>query len=304
MGTGLDLTYADYFIIYSRYIREFRGTGTYKSPMRLEGVASFAVDCDRGLWYDFGLGKGGDAIELIKVMEALTYAEAINFIPELLRGIGSYRSTLESLLSKERARNDSRMPSKDELEFTNLSSYMQIYLSSRLVYSIKGYEHKAVQFSGEEWLYFDYGGDKYKLMRWNDGKKVLIGGGSLDLWDPFGYLQKQADGWSTLVICEGEMDCLSALACGMSAVSIPLGAGTFKPSWWWKIHEAGYKKVLLAYDNDEAGRKGIEKALDAKPYKIGGNIEVIIIRWESNEKDLNEYFIRYNNLDFIGAIKQ
>lgn len=301
----MELTYSENFIIYSRYIRDFRGTGTYKSPMRKEGIASFAIDCDRGLWYDFGLGKGGDVIELIKACDALTYAEAMNLIPMILQGVSGHYEAIRGILDNERATTTkSGMPDKGDLEFVSLSAEMRIYLSSRLVDSVKGYEHRAVQFFGEEWLYFDYGGDKYKLMRWNDGKKVLIGGGSLDLWDPFGYLQKQVDDLSTLVICEGEMDCLSALACGISAVSIPLGAGTFKPSWWWKIHEAGYKKVLLAYDNDEAGRKGMGKALEAKPYHIGGQIETSIIRWESNEKDLNEYFMRHNNLDFIRAIKQ
>ena len=36
----------------------------YKSPLREETEASFKVNTERNLWYDFGLGKGGGIIEL------------------------------------------------------------------------------------------------------------------------------------------------------------------------------------------------------------------------------------------------
>jgi len=36
----------------------------YKSPFRMEKEASFKVDIHKNLWYDFGLGKGGDIITL------------------------------------------------------------------------------------------------------------------------------------------------------------------------------------------------------------------------------------------------
>ena len=38
----------------------------YKSPFRMEKEASFKVDFRKELWYDFGLGKGGDIITLAK----------------------------------------------------------------------------------------------------------------------------------------------------------------------------------------------------------------------------------------------
>ena len=36
----------------------------YKSPYRDERTASFKVDTAKGLWYDFGTGKGGDIFTL------------------------------------------------------------------------------------------------------------------------------------------------------------------------------------------------------------------------------------------------
>lgn len=38
----------------------------YKSPFRTEKEASFKIDLRKELWYDFGLGKGGDIITLAK----------------------------------------------------------------------------------------------------------------------------------------------------------------------------------------------------------------------------------------------
>ena len=38
----------------------------YKSPFRTEKEASFKVDLHKEVWYDFGLGRGGDIITLAK----------------------------------------------------------------------------------------------------------------------------------------------------------------------------------------------------------------------------------------------
>ena len=36
----------------------------YLSPLHSERTASFKVDISRNLWYDFGLGKGGNILAL------------------------------------------------------------------------------------------------------------------------------------------------------------------------------------------------------------------------------------------------
>ena len=42
----------------------------YKSPFRTEKEASFKVDLHKEVWYDFGLGKGGDIITLAEESDA------------------------------------------------------------------------------------------------------------------------------------------------------------------------------------------------------------------------------------------
>ncbi|MFO0943708.1 MAG: toprim domain-containing protein [Pirellulales bacterium] len=41
----------------------------YISPLRAEGTPSFKINQQRNLWYDFGLGEGGDIIDLVQQME-------------------------------------------------------------------------------------------------------------------------------------------------------------------------------------------------------------------------------------------
>lgn len=42
----------------------------YKSPLREEQEPSFKVNTDRNLWYDFGVGKGGNIIALAQELYA------------------------------------------------------------------------------------------------------------------------------------------------------------------------------------------------------------------------------------------
>lgn len=45
----------------------------YKSPFREETEASFKVNTDRNLWFDYGLGRGGNIITLAQELYASDY---------------------------------------------------------------------------------------------------------------------------------------------------------------------------------------------------------------------------------------
>ena len=48
----------------------------YKSPFRQETEASFKVNTDRNLWFDYGLGRGGNIIALAGVLYASDHVSA------------------------------------------------------------------------------------------------------------------------------------------------------------------------------------------------------------------------------------
>ena len=59
-----------------------------------------------------------------------------------------------------------------------------------------------------------------------------------------------------VVITEGEMDCILMNQYGIPAVTHTAGAATFRPAWAGKFLD---KTVYIAYDHDDAGRKGAKK---------------------------------------------
>ena len=59
----------------------------YHAPYRVDKHASFKVDCLKNEWYDFSTGKGGDIIDLCKlvfntysVSEVLTRLDRMNLV--------------------------------------------------------------------------------------------------------------------------------------------------------------------------------------------------------------------------------
>ena len=55
----------------------------YAAPYRTERTPSFRVNVDKQLWYDFGLGKGGDIFTLAGVfVHSCDFMEQVKFITE------------------------------------------------------------------------------------------------------------------------------------------------------------------------------------------------------------------------------
>ena len=53
----------------------------YNSPIRSENTPSFKVDSSRNEWYDYGLGEGGDILDLIKgLYNVKTTSEALTIL--------------------------------------------------------------------------------------------------------------------------------------------------------------------------------------------------------------------------------
>ena len=53
----------------------------YRSPLREERTASFKVNTDRNVWFDFGLGKGGDIFHLAGELTGSTdFSRQVDFL--------------------------------------------------------------------------------------------------------------------------------------------------------------------------------------------------------------------------------
>lgn len=52
----------------------------FLSPLRAESEPSFKVNLNRNEWYDFGIGKGGDLIALVREQLQTDVAEALQIL--------------------------------------------------------------------------------------------------------------------------------------------------------------------------------------------------------------------------------
>jgi len=96
-----------------------------------------------------------------------------------------------------------------------------------------------------------------------------------------------------IVLAEGEADTIKLMQEGFSAVSSTGGAGTFPPHF---IEALKDKKIWIAYDNDEAGKKGIKKVLELLP-------DAKIITLPEGSKDVCEYFKVHSKTDFLQLMR-
>ena len=85
----------------------------YRSPFRDEHDASFKVNSERNEWFDFGIGRGGNIIELGKLLYNTTY------IPEILRHIEAYAAKIP---------NEKESPSKQVHVEDTSKSNIQLYI--------------------------------------------------------------------------------------------------------------------------------------------------------------------------------
>ena len=97
----------------------------YRSPFREEHNASFKVNAERNEWFDFGIGKGGNIIELGKFLYHTSY------IPDILRNIETHTTNLS---------NEKKVPCKQVSVEDKSRSDIQILPLSHpaLLYYIRG----------------------------------------------------------------------------------------------------------------------------------------------------------------------
>lgn len=96
----------------------------------------------------------------------------------------------------------------------------------------------------------------------------------------------------TLVICEGEFDCMVLQGLGVPAICSTAGAATFKDAWIERLSFVREFYVLM--DNDDAGRKGadslIAKLAEAHP---NSSVMRVTLPPEVGEHgDVTNYFVK------------
>ncbi|MCS4162580.1 hypothetical protein GGP94_003025 [Salinibacter ruber] len=126
-----------------------------------------------------------------------------------------------------------------------------------------------------------------------DGRKIPRNAGSAALLN---LVDATRDTDSAVVVCEGELDALSAYAQGFHAVSGTAGAGTFNPEWARLIAEmepAQENGVVVAYDGDEKGRSNAPNTAETLH---GAGLEPCVASLPDG-KDVNDVLVEGGSTD-------
>ncbi|WP_263835312.1 DUF3987 domain-containing protein [Salinibacter sp.] len=130
----------------------------------------------------------------------------------------------------------------------------------------------------------------------DDGEKIPRNAGSAALYD----LVPSEPCDTPVLVCEGELDALSALSHGFNAVTGTSGAGTFRDEWaayLSRITPAQDHGIVVAFDGDEKGRKWAprhaetlhEHGLDVRVASLPDGQDVNDVLVSGGSADLHAY---------------
>ena len=249
----------------------------YKSPLRHEHTPSFKVETALNCWYDFGLGKGGNIIDLAA---ELCQSTDLRYLMRCIANSYSVPS-VQTVASSYPRRHSA--PSMEQFEVVPLEHRALVaYLQARGIpahiakenckeahYSVSGKPYFAVAFENinNGW---ELRNRYFKCCR---GRKDIS------------YLPWARDGPSAeCAVFEGFIDYLSALALGIIS-----GADTIILNSVVNVNKAvpylkGYTVVNCHLDNDNAGKTAL-----AELTAIYGSIVIDQSTLYSKFNDLNEY---------------
>jgi DNA primase len=91
--------------------------------------------------------------------------------------------------------------------------------------------------------------------------------------------------YDEIILCEALIDALTFLEAGFPNVTASFGVGGFTPDHWEALRRFKTKRVLIAYDRDDAGEKG---ALSLAAELMAAGIECFRIQFPRG-MDANEY---------------
>ena len=254
----------------------------YKSPFREETEASFKVNTDRNLWFDYGLGKGGNIIALAEELYASDY------VPYLLNKIAERVPHIRSVSFS--FRQQASEPSFQHLEVGELTHPALLrYLQER------GININLARLECKE-LHFIHNGKPYFAI----GFPNVAGGyevrnrffkGCIAPKD-ISYIRQQGEQQEKCLVFEGMMDYLSFLTLRMkNCPTMPnldgqdyvvLNSVANVSKAMDVLH--GYERIHCLLDNDEAGRNAyLELARE-----FSGRIRDFSDNYNGH-KDLNDY---------------
>ncbi len=218
--------------------------------LRSETQASFSVSLIKNLWFDFGLGKGGNTIDLIMAIKSCSVREALEFLNEDVNTF-SFSPPIKKFRQKDTGL------SIIDVQLINLEALLH-YLKCRNIPLNIGRKYcRQVWYRSKGKQFFAIGLQNHKG-GWELRNKYFKNSSSPKTYSFIKNDSRQ------LVITEGMFDFLSLAAMDKSLVQnsdcIILNSLAFIKRI--EILIPVYDRVLLYLDNDPAGKKATASLLN------------------------------------------
>lgn len=266
-------------------------SGMYYSPFRDESTPSFHIDVPTNIWYDFGTAEGGGLFEFVCRIAGITRGEVYDWLASFRKMIPE--SEYKEVVEKVKKTKPSRViVDSASHEFTKykLIEYAQRRAVSRevlekyceeVVYHIDSYPDKQYFAIG-----FKNNGGGY-VLRSSLSKKCTSS--AMTTLSPEGKITEMITGDKVLVF-EGFMDFLSWLSSvsqlspGYDCCILNSVSNIEKALPWITAH----KNIAAFMDNDDAGRKTLEKIIESVPDQAGDVSIYDMSRLYQGYNDLND----------------
>lgn len=255
----------------------------YLSPFRLEKEPSFNVNLIKNAWFDFGLSKGGNAIDFAVeyagfIGQGSTVSDALSWLNKIMgRGEAKPSSTRIAKISEKESRLElvSISEIKSKAIFKYLSEERKIDATLIPIY-LKQIRYKNLN---SDKVYFAYGiknlsggyeirvaSDKYPFKSAINGRDVSLVTGMSGVCDVVNIFEGTTDFLSLLTMMG--LDTLAGDALIMHSLS------SYKRTIEVIAHR-GYKSINLFLDNNEAGKThsaAFLRDLGADKVKVQSNL--------------------------------
>lgn len=284
----------------SRGIKPVRQSGNdyyYLSPLRVGDTdPSFHVNTLKNRWYDFGLGKGRDSIELIMLLDGVAFPLAIKSLIDFDGGERNFlfeeRENIKNFSANEKRKKLSDNPKSEILHVKPIKhEALKNYLQERCIpLDLANMYLKEVHFylTKNKRKYFTLGfpsGDGFVTR--NPKMPGFVGKNKAISFIP-GELSLDKKPNDKVIIFEGFFDFLSALVLGnkerfLEDVII-LHSTAMVDYAKRMVVEKNYKKILLCLDNDKTGKQAVIN------FRTLENLEIVDCSYKySDFNDLNDY---------------
>ena len=248
----------------------------YSAPYRTERTPSFKVDIAKNVWFDFGTGNGGDIFDLA--------GEFIGSKDFLLRAAFIARNGAYPLpIIEHPQRNEEKEPVFNDIWVRPLQDTRLLgYLEERGINA-----HVAIP-NCEEVRYRVRGKRYYAIGFRNDAGGLELRNRIFKGCIPPKDISLKRNGSDVCAVFEGFMDCLSAMQIGTIASDWLVLNSVSNVEKAVKVLQ-GYERIECYLDNDDAGRRTLEKLRANFGEKVIDRSSLYV-----DHKDLNEFLLSKN----------